>query len=141
MYVIIFKYYGENMDYKQIIAQKLNIEGVTPQELYSFIEVPPNTDMGDFALPCFKLSKIMRRPPIVIAETLASNFVPDENILSCSAVNGYLNFKINRSGFADKLLAEAMKEKLELFKQPVQYDWIDKIPQTSSGKKQRINIK
>ena len=93
---------------KQIIAQKLNIEGVTPQELYSFIEVPPNTDMGDFALPCFKLSKIMRRPPIVIAETLASNFVPDENILSCSAVNGYLNFKINRSGFADKLLAEIL---------------------------------
>ncbi len=96
------------MDYKQIIVQKLNIEGVTPQELYSFIEVPPNNEMGDFALPCFKLSKIMRRPPIVIAETLASNFVPDENILSCSAVNGYLNFKINRSGFADKLLAEIL---------------------------------
>ncbi len=94
------------MDYKKIIAKKLDIEGVTESELYSFIEVPPNNDMGDYALPCFKLSKIMRRPPVVIAQTLADAFVPDENILSCSAVNGYLNFKINRLGFAKKLLSE-----------------------------------
>ncbi len=94
------------MDYKKIIAQKLNIEGVTVQELYSFIEIPPNNDMGDYALPCFKLSKVLRRPPVVIAQNLADAFTPDENVSSCTAVNGYLNFKINRTGFAVKLLSE-----------------------------------
>jgi len=98
------------MDYKKIIAEKLNIEGVSKDELYSFIEIPPNTDMGDFALPCFKLSKIMRRPPVVIAETLASSFATDEYISGAFAVNGYLNFKINRNSFADALLKEILSK-------------------------------
>ena len=98
------------MDYKKYIAEKLNIEGVGAEELCSFIEIPPNTDMGDFALPCFKLSKIMRRPPVVIAENLASSFTTDEVISACSAVNGYLNFKINRQGFAKSLLEKVLTE-------------------------------
>ena len=96
------------MDYKRIIAEKLNIDGVSAEELYSFIEVPPTNDMGDFALPCFKLSKIMRRPPVVIAETLKNAFETDEYIGECSAVNGYLNFKINRKNFAFGLLDEIL---------------------------------
>ena len=92
------------MDYKKYIAEKLDIEGLDKTELYGFIETPPNNDMGDFALPCFKLAKIMRRPPVKIAEDLASSFQTDENISECNAVNGYLNFKINRQGFAFKLL-------------------------------------
>ena len=96
------------MDYKLHIAEKLNIEGLTCAELYSFIETPPNTEMGDFALPCFKLSKIMRRPPVLIAQTLAQEFVCDEFISDCTAVNGYLNFKINRAGYAKNLLDEIL---------------------------------
>ena len=92
------------MDYKKYIAEKLDIEGLDKTELYGFIETPPNNDMGDFALPCFKLAKIMRRPPVKIAEDLASSFQTDENISECNAINGYLNFKINRQGFAFKLL-------------------------------------
>ena len=96
------------MDYKLHIAEKLNIEGLTCAELYSFIETPPNTEMGDYALPCFKLSKIMRRPPVLIAQTLAQDFTCDEYVSECSAVNGYLNFKINRSGYAKNLLGEIL---------------------------------
>ena len=94
------------MDYKLIIAKKLNIEGVSTEELYSFIEIPPNNDMGDYALPCFKLSKVMRRPPILIAQALEQSFASDEFISECKAVNGYLNFKINRVGFAKSILSE-----------------------------------
>ena len=92
------------MDYKKIIASKLNIEGVTEEQIYSFIEVPPNNDMGDFALPCFKLSKVMRRPPVVIAQTSQESFVTDEVINECMAQNGYLNFKINRSEIGKDIL-------------------------------------
>ena len=98
------------MDYKKYIAEKLNVSGVEVDEIASFIEIPPNTDMGDFALPCFKLSKILRSSPIMIANALAEKFVSDEVILSCNAVNGYLNFKINRSGFASKLLTDIISQ-------------------------------
>ncbi len=96
------------MDYKKIISEKLNVEGLTPEQIYSFLETPPNNDMGDFALPCFKLSKIMRRSPVQIAEMLKAEFVTDQNISECTAVNGYLNFKINRGGFAFGLLEEIL---------------------------------
>lgn len=102
------------MDYKKHIAEKLNVEGVTAEQLASFIETPPNTDMGDFALPCFKLSKIMRMPPVKIAENLAAAFTPDEYVSGAAAVNGYLNFRINRGSFADALLTE-ITSKGELF--------------------------
>lgn len=97
------------MDYKKLIAEKLNIEGVTAEQLYTFIEIPPNNDMGDFALPCFKLAKVLRSSPVMIANNLASNFVCDEFVSECNAVNGYLNFKINRLGYAEKLLAQIIE--------------------------------
>ncbi|MBQ3219634.1 MAG: arginine--tRNA ligase [Clostridia bacterium] len=96
------------MDYKNYIAEKLNVEGVSTEEICSYIEIPPNTEMGDFALPCFKLSKIMHRPPVVIADTLATNFVVDEVVSEVNAVNGYLNFKINRVGYAKGILGEIL---------------------------------
>ena len=37
-------------------------------------------------------------------------------------------------------IAQQLSEKLEFYKRPVAYEWIDKIPQTSSGKKQRLQI-
>ena len=40
------------MDYKSYIAEKLNIKEIEKKEILSFIEVPPNKDMGDF---CFAL--------------------------------------------------------------------------------------
>ena len=98
------------MDYKKYIAEKLNIDGLEKEQVYSFIEVPPNTDMGDYALPCFKLSKILRSSPVVIATNLANSFEKDDIISDCTAVNGYLNFKVNRLNFVkstlDKILFE-----------------------------------
>ena len=99
------------MDYKSYIAEKLNIKEIDKKEILSFIEVPPNKDMGDFALPCFKLSKILRASPVKIAEDLKNNFETDQVISSISAVNGYLNFKINRDGFALSTLSEILEKK------------------------------
>lgn len=99
------------MDYRKYIAEKLKIENVTEEEISSFIEIPPDANMGDYALPCFKLSKILRSSPIAIAENLANSFSPDDVIESCSALKGYLNFKINRKGFAAKTLESVLIEK------------------------------
>ncbi len=96
------------MNYKEYLAKKLNIEGLEISEIASFIEVPPTSDMGDYALPCFKLAKAMRKPPVKIAEELKANFVLDDVISCCEAVNGYLNFKVNRQGFAKSAINEVL---------------------------------
>ena len=49
------------MDYKKYVADKIKVDGVSAEEIYELIALPPNTEMGDFALPCFKLAKIMRK--------------------------------------------------------------------------------
>ena len=98
------------MDYKNYIASKLNIDGVEKDQLASFLEVPPNTEMGDFALPCFKLAKVLRKSPVQIATDLANAFVSDDVISSCTAINGYLNFKVNRSGYATSTIKQILDE-------------------------------
>ncbi len=94
------------MDYKKHIAEKINVEGVSAEEIYSAIALPPNSQMGDYALPCFKFAKILRKSPAVIAEELAKTIQPDGVISGVSALNGYLNFKIDRCGLAKSVLAE-----------------------------------
>lgn len=97
------------MDYKKYIAGKISA-GENVGDLSKFIEVPPDRTLGDYALPCFKLSKILRLPPMKIAEDLKNSFIPDDVIESCSAVGGYLNFKINRKGFVSSALSEVLKD-------------------------------
>ena len=105
------------MDYKKYIAEHLHIDGVSEEELYDLIALPPNLEMGDYALPCFKFAKLMRKSPVMIAEELKQSVMSDEVIMSdkvlseVSAVNGYLNFKINKTGFVAATLDRILKEK------------------------------
>ncbi len=99
------------MDYKRYIAEKIKIDGVSADEIYSSVTLPPDTQMGDFALPCFKFAKIFRKSPAVIAEELKSAFNIDKVITEVSAVNGYLNFKVNRYEFAKTVISEIENRK------------------------------
>ena len=104
------------MDYKKYIADKIEIDGVSKDEIYELIALPPNTEMGDYALPCFKFAKIMRKSPVMIAEELKSTMsdkipMSDKVISEISAVNGYLNFKINKDGFVRATMDKILKDK------------------------------
>lgn len=98
------------MNYKQHIANKLNIDGVSAEEIASFITATPSQDMGDYALPCFRFAKALRKSPVMIAEDLAKSFETDDDITAVKAVNGYLNFTVNRAGFALKTLQKVLEE-------------------------------
>ena len=99
------------MDYKSYIAKKLNIDGVSFDDVYSSIAIPPDNSMGDFALPCFKFAKALRKSPIMIAEDLQKNYEVDDVIVKVIAVNGYLNFTVNRTSMAGKVLEEILSKK------------------------------
>ena len=98
------------MNYKNYIAEKLNVDGVSKEEISSLIVTPPDNSMGDFALPCFKFAKLLRKSPVMIAEDLASSFAVDDVIVKVVAVNGYLNFTVNRQGKASAVLKEILSK-------------------------------
>ena len=99
---------NKKMDDKQYIAERLNVAGVSAEEIYTAIALPPNSEMGDYALPCFKFAKVLRKSPVAIAEDLKNSFVCDGVISEVSAVNGYLNFKINKIGLAAATLKNVL---------------------------------
>ena len=44
------------------------------------LETPPSPDLGDYAFPCFQLSKKLKKSPNLIAEDLASNLPKPKEI-------------------------------------------------------------
>ena len=99
------------MDYKKYVADKIKVDGVSAEEIYELIALPPNTEMGDFALPCFKFAKVLRKSPVMIAEELKNEIQTDKVVSEITAVNGYLNFKINKDGFVKTTLDKILSEK------------------------------
>ena len=81
-------------------------EGIlSAADIFAMLEYPPDRSMGDLALPCFKLSKALRRSPVQIADALAAA-VKCEEFSEVSAINGYLNFKINPASFAARVVSD-----------------------------------
>ena len=98
------------MDYKKYIADKINVAGVGSDEIASSITLPPNSQMGDYALPCFKFAKVLRKSPVAIAEGLAADIIPDDVISEVAAVNGYVNFRINKDGLSREVIQKIFEE-------------------------------
>lgn len=73
------------------------------------LEVPPDAALGDYAFPCFKLAKALRKAPPAIADLLAGG-VSAPFLSKVEPVKGYLNFYIDRSVYAREVLIEAEAE-------------------------------
>ena len=57
------------IDFKENIAQKISeVTNIEKEELKTYIEIPPNSDLGDYAFPCFKLAKSLRKAPPITVE-------------------------------------------------------------------------
>ena len=83
-------------DFKKIIANKIsNAVNLNEEEIYGYIEVPPNKEMGDYAFPCFKLARELKKAPNMIAEELKEKISVDDVVSKVEIAGGYLNFFIN----------------------------------------------
>ena len=78
------------------------------QDVAAMLEYPPDSNMGDLAFPCFKLSKALRRSPVQIAATLCEALTADEVIGKIEAVNGYLNIKISDAYLGSTVVPEIL---------------------------------
>ena len=77
-------------------------------EIYAMLEYPPDKKMGDLALPCFKLSKALRRSPMEIANTLSAEVKCDE-LSAIETAGGYLNLRIDVNSFYGRIISEIEK--------------------------------
>lgn len=74
------------------------------------IERPPEKNMGDFALPCFYLTKLLRISPNQIAQELKNKIRPGKYIKSVQNIGPYLNFFIDTEFLAQKVISEIEKK-------------------------------
>ena len=99
---------------KTEIASYVNVAGVSREEIASLLMLPPDTSMGDYALPCFRFAKTLRKAPALIAEELKKDILSRPNpFAEVEAVNGYLNFKFDRAAEAGKVLSDVLKRGAE----------------------------
>lgn len=103
---------------KQNVAKKLSeILEKEYEETYSLIEKPKDSNMGDFAYPCFKLAKEFRKAPFIIAEEIKEKIIENmpEAIDKIEAVAGYLNFYTDNSIVVKNTLSEILDKKEKYF--------------------------
>ena len=101
------------IDFKDKIAEEISkVLELTKEELKEYIEIPKDTKMGDYALPCFKLAKEMKKSPVIIANEIKEKIeMPNKYISKIEAVNGFLNIFINNEMLIENVLDEMESKK------------------------------
>lgn len=94
------------IDFKELIAEKIYDEalGLEVAEIASMIEVPADESMGDYAFPCFRLAKTMRKAPQMIAADIADRIKSCDEFASVEQVNAYVNVFVKREAVAKEVL-------------------------------------
>lgn len=99
------------MDYKKKIAELINSKvDLEVEKIEQLIEIPPKPEMGDYAFPCFQLSKIMRKAPNMIAEDL-KNELNSEGFEKIENLGPYINFFVDKKEFSKNTIEKILKEK------------------------------
>ena len=94
----------------EIIAILRKEISLSEKELESLLEIPPSPALGDFAFPCFVLSKKLKKNPNEIAQSLAEK-IPKKGFEKVEAKGPYLNFFVDKNTLAEKTLSEILKKK------------------------------
>ena len=95
------------INFKEEIAKKIakatDLDGKT---LEGYIEIPKDSKNGDYAFPCFRLAKELKKAPPVIANEIKEKIEIQEPIEKIEIAGGYLNFYIDK----ERLTKEVLKQ-------------------------------
>ena len=96
------------IDFKKTIAKSIaEAIKIDEKELETYIEIPKDTNNGDYAFPCFRLAKELKKAPPMIANDIKNNIKIDEKLIEkVEVAGGYLNFYIQQSVMVKDVLEE-----------------------------------
>ena len=96
------------VNFKSEIAKEIaKVVNLDEKEIESYIEVPKEVSNGDYAFPCFRLAKSLKKSPAIIAQDIKENIKVDENqIAKIEVAGGYLNFFVNKEAIIEQVLHE-----------------------------------
>jgi arginyl-tRNA synthetase len=84
--------------------------GLPKDEVRDLVEVPPDQKLGDYAFPCFVLSKKLKKAPNQIAGELTLRLKATDLIEEISAVGPYVNFRVDKAKQAEFVLTRIFDE-------------------------------
>ena len=104
------------IDFKEEIADIVaKATGIENEEIKSYIEVPKDVKNGDYAFPCFRLAKVLKKAPLVIAQEIKEKIefegIKNDSIKQIEIAGGYLNFYINKNIITQNVINEIANEK------------------------------
>lgn len=91
----------------EVLSERIELD---KEKIASLIEIPPNTEMGDYAFPCFQLAKVMRKAPNIIAQELKDSIEPPSTIDKIENAGGYVNFFVNKEKLITSVLDEIISK-------------------------------
>lgn len=99
-------------NFKNLIAKEIaKTVNIPEKELETYIEVPKDSGNGDYAFPCFRLAKELKKAPPIIAEDIKEKLkIEGETIEKVEVIGGYLNFYINQKLLTKEVLTEISKK-------------------------------
>ncbi len=81
------------------------------EEIAEYIETPKELEKGDYAFPCFRLAKEMKKSPQTIAEEIKEKIEASTEIIEkIETVGAYVNFYINKEMLVKEVISETAKE-------------------------------
>jgi arginyl-tRNA synthetase len=95
---------------EEIVKMLSSQTGLPPEEMAKLVEVPPDQKLGDYAFPCFILSKKLKKAPNLIAADLASKMAVTDLITEIEPIGPYVNFRVDKSKLAEFVLKQVVKE-------------------------------
>ena len=101
------------MDYfiKDIVSILKNKIDLPEDEIKRQLEIPPDFKMGDYAFPCYSLSKALKKSPNVIASELAKTLHIRSPVVEIKATGPYLNFFLDKVIFSESVLKKMWDER------------------------------
>jgi len=101
------------LNFKEKIAETIEkVINIDTNELESYIELPKDAKNGDYAFPCFRLAKSLKKAPAQIANDIKEKIEIDAKIIEkVEVVGGYLNFYSNKTILTKEVIKEIEKEK------------------------------
>lgn len=96
------------MNYKKLIAERIKtLVDLEVEKIEELVEIPPKSDMGDYAFPCFQLAKVMRKAPNMISADIVEQ-INKEGFEKVEALGPYVNFFLDKSLFTKAVVEEVI---------------------------------